>query len=223
MVRIEMKIAVLTACCAALALFASPRSDAATTAAAGVRVGYVDLLSVQERAIPVRKAIDDAERKIAPLQKQAEEKLQELEALQNAMRNPSLLSKSDLEKKVERANKLKEEADLLVYKANRELAVAMDQTTSEAGRMIVKAIEAVARQRGLAMVLSKDSLLWAADSCDMTQDVVSYLNAGQQSQQTSVATPNSLPLIDPGVPSPGGAATLAPQGKAKTTKSSSNR
>jgi outer membrane protein len=213
--RGAFRLAILAACGVLLGLICPGSAPGATTGA--FRIGYVDSISVLERAIPVRKEIEEAEKKIAPLQKSAEAKSDELEKLLKDLRNPSLLSKSELEKKQERAKTLENELDLATIQINREYRLAEDTTTSKAGQMIVKAIETVAVQKGVGLVLSKDSLLWAADSLDMTQDVIDYLNGGASgAKQTSSAAPAPIqPAMTPESLVPGGVQTLAPKAKTK--------
>jgi Skp family chaperone for outer membrane proteins len=140
------------------------------------RIAYIDLMEVQEKAIPIRDALARAEKKIEPMQKEIEAKIEELDVLDRSLRNASLLSKATVAENQRKAEALQDEIELLGFQIDRELGKAVDQTTSEAGQLIVEAIEDTAKAKGFAMVVSKDSLLYAIDSCDMTAAVIERLN-----------------------------------------------
>jgi Skp family chaperone for outer membrane proteins len=159
------------------------------------RVGCVDLLAVQFSAIPVKERIDAAEKKMLPMRAEIEEKMKKLEEMRNEARNPSLLSKERQDELQKSIDGLQDEIGELEYRINREMDRELNQTMSEAGDLIVNGVEAVAREKGFTLILSKELVVYGARSCDITQDVVDYLNqyAAKKKAEAGEPAPSSPP------------------------------
>jgi len=190
MTRTAATALALPALCLAAWLAVAGQAEAATQLAVG-RVGFINLVDVQEKATPVRQQIDAATKSIEELEAQADAKTQQLADLRKQSRNASVLSKEEQSRIAGEIEKVQEEIDDLSYRIRREMSKVEDKTISSALDLIVNAIDAVAKQQGYTLILKSESVVYGDPSCDITNAVIEHLNASASAKPAAAAPPKA--------------------------------
>jgi len=151
-------------------------SHAASDRIVQQKIGYVDLMEIQLKATPVKKLMDDAQRKLSPKMKEAEQAMERQDELQRQAKNPSILSDEKKNQMRQEMSKINEKLTELDFQINRQMSQEVDKTTAQATDMIMKAIRTVAESYGFTLVLTTDSLVYGAQSVNLTPAVIKYLN-----------------------------------------------
>ncbi len=166
------KTGVLIALATAL-LFPTTPSQAQTN-----RVAYVDIDRVTEQSDRINKAMDSVSGRVETIQKELEEKRRRLVDIKaEVRRGEGVLAESEMKKRRDESTKLEKEIVDLEYEGRRELQ-KLDTTVFEPMiKTIVLAIQDVAREKNIDLVLRGEAVIYSADVADITQDVVKKLNS----------------------------------------------
>lgn len=156
-------------------------------------VGYVDVDKVTRRAVSVTSRMDNIETRIKNLQTQAEGKNKTIADLTRAIeRGRDLESKEEQDKKKKELMRLKNEFEQLQRDAKR-TAQELEATVFEPlMKEILLAIEEVAADRKLEVILRGEAVLYGTKSADITEDVIRKLDQ-KRGTTSSPARPSSTP------------------------------
>lgn len=158
---------------AAALLFPATSSQAQTD-----RVAYVDIDRVTAQSDRINKAMDNVSGRVESIQKELEEKRRRLVDLKaEVRRGEGVLAESEMKKRRDESTKLEKEIVDLEYEGRRELE-KLDSTVFEPMiKTIVLAIQDVAREKNIDLVLRGEAVIYGANVSDITQDVVKKLNS----------------------------------------------
>lgn len=193
----------------ALALAAVAAVSAAQT---NPTIGYVDIDQVVSKSRPIRRMIETIQDQLSSLQEQIEVKRKQITDLESEIRRSDGVLKPDaIEAKRKEVLRLRNEFDDLDFQA-RQKAREIDATVFEpALKRVVFAIQEVAREKSIDLVLRGEAVLYGSSRVDLTDLVVAKLDqtggmpstegrptpapAGDQAGATAIpeATPASTP------------------------------
>lgn len=142
------------------------------------RVAYVDIDRVTEKSDRINKAMGTVSEKVEGIQKDIETKRRRAADLKAEIKKgEGVLADAELKKRREESAKLEKEVTDLEYEARRELQ-KLDTTLFEPMiKTIVLAIEEVAKERNVELVLRGEAVIYAANAADLTDEVVKKLNS----------------------------------------------
>lgn len=157
---------------AALALATVP------LAAQTTRVAYVDIDRVTDKSDRINKAMGTVSERVEGIQKDIETKRRRAAELKAEIKKgEGVLAEAELKKRRDESSKLEKEVTDLEYEARRELQ-KLDTTLFEPMiKTIVLAIEEVAKERNVDLVLRGEAVIYAANAADLTDEVVKKLNS----------------------------------------------
>lgn len=163
----------ITAIAATLALTLSLPAIAQTT-----RVAYVDIDRVTEKSDKINSAMGKVSNRVEDIQKEIETKRARLvEVRAEIKKGEGVLAESEMKKRRDEATKLDKEMVDLEYEGRRELQ-KLDTTLFEPMiKTIVLAIQDVAKEKNIDLVLRGEAVIYGADAADITDDVVKKLNS----------------------------------------------
>jgi outer membrane protein len=158
---------------AALLLLPALHLSAQTT-----RVAYVDIDRVTEKSEKINKAMGNISSKMETLQKDIEEKRKRLADLKAEIKKgEGVLAESELKKRRDESSKLEKDVVELEYQGRLEYQ-KLDNTLFEPMlKSIVYAIQEVAKERNIDLVLRGEAVIYGADAADITDEVVKKLNS----------------------------------------------
>lgn len=162
-----------------LALSAATPVEAASDRLVQQKIGYVDLMEIQLKAEPVKRLMDEAQKKLKPKMEEAQQNMARQDELQRQAKNPSILSDEKKDQLRKEMDKLTERLNDLNFQINRQMSQEVDKTTAEATAMIIRAVRTVAESQGYSLVLTTESLVYAAPSTNLTPVVINYLNGAK--------------------------------------------
>lgn len=141
------------------------------------KVGYVDINRITSKAKPVTSLMIDTEDQIKGMQRDIDTKRKRAAELQGELRRTEgVVSADEQEKKRKELDKLKNELDEIEVKARRRMQ-EWDSTVFEPMlKKILFAIEDVAKEKQLDVVLRGEAVLYGASGADITDDVIKRLN-----------------------------------------------
>lgn len=159
----------------AIALIAGLASSAAAQTS---RVAYVDIDRVTERSDKINNAMKDVRQRVEDIQKEIEEKRKRATDLDaEVKKGEGVLAEGELKKKKDELTKLKDDLVNLEYEGRREMQ-KLDSTLFEPMvKTIVLAIQDVAKEKNIDLVVRGEAVIYGADSADITDDVVKKLNS----------------------------------------------
>lgn len=147
------------------------------------RVAYVDIDRVTEKSDKINAAMGKVSNRVEDIQKEIEEKRARLVELRSEIKKgEGVLAESEMKKKRDEATKLDKEMVDLEYEGRRELQ-KLDTTLFEPMiKTIVLAIQDVAKEKNVDLVLRGEAVIYGADVADLTNDVVKKLNSPAYSE-----------------------------------------
>ncbi len=165
------QIAVVLAACAAMAM-----SSAAT--AQTTRVAYVDIDRVTEKSDKINKAMASVQDRVKKIQQDIESKTTRLAELRlEIKKGEGVLADSELKKKRDETSKLEKEMVDLEHEGKQEM-MKLDTTVFEPMvKTIVLAIQDVAKEQNIDLVVRGEAVIYGANSADITDAVVKKLNS----------------------------------------------
>jgi len=178
----------------ALALGAVMLAHAQTGAPAPTKVGIIHIQNAIISTKDGQKAAADLTAKFAPKKAELEKKQNLIAQLQDQLRKGSN-TMSD-----EAKNKLMREIDQATKSLNREteddnadLEQEQGRVMQDLGQRMMAVIDKYAKDNGYAMILdvssSQTPVLYAANSIDITQDIIALYDKNSQAPSTSSAPP----------------------------------
>lgn len=147
-------------------------------AAQTTRVAYVDIDRVTEQSDKINKAMASVQDRVEKIQQDIETKRTRLvEIRAEVKKGEGVLAESELKKKKDEAAKLEKELVDLEYEGKREMQ-KLDTTLFEPMvKTIVLAIQDVAKEQNIDLVLRGEAVIYGATSADITDAVVKKLNS----------------------------------------------
>lgn len=142
------------------------------------RVAYVDIDRVTEKSDKINSAMGKVSNRVEDIQKEIEEKrARVVEIRAEVKKGEGVLAESEMKKKRDEASKLEKEMVDLEYEGRRELQ-KLDTTLFEPMiKTIVLAIQDVAKEKEIDLVLRGEAVIYGADVADITDAVVTKLNS----------------------------------------------
>lgn len=188
-----MKLIRLTfAACLAIALSAaSAQEDAKETtppasAARSTSIGYVDIDRVTGQAKAVNSAMAGIQDKVKKYQEEIDQKRKKIRDLEeDVRRTEGILAKDEQDAKRKEINRLKNELDELDMQARREMQRLDDTFFAPLLKKIVFAIQDVAQEKDIDLVLRGEAVLYGRDSVDLTDAVIRKLNVEERETSPS--------------------------------------
>lgn len=149
-----------------------------TAAAQSTSVAYVDIDRVTEKSEKINTAMASVKGRVEDIQKEIEEKRKRLvEIRAEIKKGEGVLAESEMKKKRNQTAGLDKELVDLEYEGRRELQ-KLDTTLFEPMiKTIVLAIQDVAREKKIDLVVRGEAVIYGADSADITDDVIKKLNS----------------------------------------------
>jgi outer membrane protein len=158
------------------------------TAAAQSKIGYVDIDRVTNKAKSVNSTFSKIGEKVNKLQSDIDGKTEKIKRLrEDVQKSEGVLAKEELDKKRKEVNQLMNEVDDLSLQGRRELQRVDDTFLSPLLKKIVYAIQDVAKEKELDIVLRGESVLYGRDTVDITDDVIKHLNMEDLGSTASVS------------------------------------
>ncbi len=151
----------------------------ANATAQSTSVAYVDIDRVTEKSEKINSAMGNVKGRVEDIQKEIETKRKRvLEIREELKKGEGVLADSELKKKRDETADLDKELVDLEYEGRRELQ-KLDTTLFEPMiKTIVLAIQDVAREKKIDLVVRGEAVIYGADSADITDDVIKKLNSG---------------------------------------------
>lgn len=142
------------------------------------RVAYVDIDRVTEQSDKINTAMGNVQTRVEKIQKDIEEKRSRLvDVRAEIKKGDGVLAESELKKKRDEATKLEKELVDLEYEGRREMQ-KLDATLFEPMvKTIVLAIEEVAKEKNIDLVVRGEAVIYGANEADITDAVVEKLNS----------------------------------------------
>ncbi len=171
--RLQWKVA-----CMAVALLTVISFAVSTAGATGTKVGYINMQKVLASSNAGKEA-----------QKAMEKKMKELKASFKKEEEALLALKKEIEKKSSAwSEEKKQEKAIEFQKMRRDLGVKQDDANLELKRLrekyigpilkkLEKVIQEVAEKEGYTMIFPRSAIVYAADSVDLTNEIIKALNA----------------------------------------------
>lgn len=158
---------------AALVFCCSISANAQTT-----RVAYVDIDRVTDQSERINKAMNNVSARVEDIQKEIEQKRQRLTELKAEIKKgDGVLAQSEMKKRRDESSKLEKDLVDLEYEGRRELQ-RLDSTLFEPMiKTIVLAIQDVAKEQNIELVVRGEAVIYGAKVADITDDVVKKLNS----------------------------------------------
>ncbi len=148
-----------------------------TTTPPQTHSGYVDLDKVSRLAKPIQQIINSVEETIRPHKEEAEKKMQQLDILRVTYeQQKSILSEEQRKTRQQEIAKLQDEITTLTENINQLLRKMEDEQLNPAYDIMMESVKRVAQRKGLKLVFSRDAIIWADSSLDITDDVIADLN-----------------------------------------------
>lgn len=147
-------------------------------AAQSTSVAYVDIDRVTEKSEKINKAMGNVKGRVEDIQKEIEDKRARLVKIREEIKKgEGVLADSELKKKRDETTGLDKELVDLEYEGRRELQ-KLDTTLFEPMiKTIVLAIQDVAREKKIDLVVRGEAVIYGADNADITEDVIKKLNS----------------------------------------------
>lgn len=141
-------------------------------------VAYVDIDRVTEKSEKINKAMGNVKGRVEDIQKEIEDKRARLVKIREEIKKgEGVLADSELKKKRDETTGLDKELVDLEYEGRRELQ-KLDTTLFEPMiKTIVLAIQDVAREKKIDLVVRGEAVIYGADNADITEDVIKKLNS----------------------------------------------
>lgn len=157
------------------------------------RVAYVDIDRVTEKSDKINKAMGNVTNRVEGIQQDVEKKRKRLAELKvEIKKGEGVLADAELKKRKDESGKLEKELVDLEYEGRRELQ-KLDSTLFEPMiKTIVLAIQDVARDKKIDLVLRGEAVIYGADVADITDAVVLKLNSPDFNPGASVKTDKSM-------------------------------
>ena len=153
------------------------------------KIGYVDIDRVTEKARAVNEGMKKVGEKIKKVQAQLNEKKEKLRALQEEIsKSEGVLSREEQDKKRKEANTLRNEIDDLDIQTRRDMQRLDDEFFQPMLKKIVWAIQDVAKERKMDMIVRGEAVLYGHDSVDISEDVIKKLNVSDSEDEASTST-----------------------------------
>jgi Skp family chaperone for outer membrane proteins len=208
----------------------------ASTGRAQTKIGYVDIDTITKKAKAVNSSFSKVGEKVNKLQSDIDSKTEKIKRLrEDVQKSEGVLSREEVDKKRKEINDLLNEVEDLGMQGRRELQRVDDTFFTPLLKKIVYAIQDVANEKGLDLVLRGEAVLYGRDTVDITEDVVKKLNmedlnstattsrseSKSKSKSDSTPKPSTAPADaaeDQATP----AASTSDSNKAKATKAPSS-
>ncbi len=141
-------------------------------------VAYVDIDRVTEKSEKINTAMGSVKGRVEDIQKEIESKRARLVEIRSEIKKgEGVLADSELKKKRDEAAGLDKKLVDLEYEGRRELQ-KLDTTLFEPMiKTIVLAIQDVAREKKIDLVVRGEAVIYGTDSSDITNDVIKMLNS----------------------------------------------
>ncbi len=173
--KIQAKIygvAIAVVCGMALVMLTGQAVQAAAT-----KIGVVNVQKVLQASDAGKEAQSVMEEKLKELQKQFRQEEEELLALQKEIEKKSSVWSDDIrQEKVIELNKKRRNLQLKQDDANMELKRLREKKYGPILKTLEQVVEEVARQKGYAIVLPRNAVLYYSEDSDMTKDTIQALN-----------------------------------------------
>jgi len=141
------------------------------------RIGYVDVDRVTSKAKPVNNLMGGAAEEIKKLQQDIESKTKQVTDMEAEIkRTDGVLSKEETDKKRKEVLRLRNEVDDLMTKARQKSREVESTVYEPLLKKIGAAIQEVAKERNIEIVLPGAAVLYGSPTADMTDDVIKKLN-----------------------------------------------
>jgi len=182
-------------------------------ASAQSKVAYVDIDRVTAQSKEVNSAMGSMQGKVKKIQDDLEAKRKKIAELNaDLKKTEGLVSAEEQNRKKREIQTLQNEAEDLQMSGRREMQRLDDTFFEPMLKRIVFAIEDVARDRDLDLVVRGEAVLYGADSVNITEDVIKKLNSQDSSttatrRTTTKSTP--APAESDNTPAAGTAAATA--------------
>jgi len=158
------------------------------------RVAYVDIDRVTEKSDKINKAMGNVSDRVEGIQKDIETKRKRLADLKMEIKKgEGVIADTELKKKRDESSQIEKDLVDLEYQGRRELQ-KLDATLFEPMiKTIVLAIQEVAKERNIDLVVRGEAVIYGADAADITDEVIKKLNSpsfnpGAKSDSSSSAT-----------------------------------
>lgn len=150
---------------------------ASNTAAAQAKVGYVDIDRVTEKSEMVNSAMKSVQEKVKKFQEDLDSKRKKLVDLRaDIKRTEGVVSAEEQNRKKREAQTLENEMDELELQGKREMQRLDDGFFTPTLKRIVYAIQDVAKEKDLDLVVRGEAVLYGRDTADITEAVIKRLN-----------------------------------------------
>ncbi|MGI8906909.1 MAG: OmpH family outer membrane protein [Candidatus Sumerlaeaceae bacterium] len=145
--------------------------------AADTKIAYVDIEKVTGKAKAINSALSTVGDKVKKYQNDIESKRKKIRDLEDDVkRTEGVLSRDEVDKKRKEINTLNNEIDDLVLQGRREMQRVDDTFYSPLLKKIIYAIQDVAAEKDIDIVLRGEVVLYGKDTADITNDVIRKLN-----------------------------------------------
>jgi Skp family chaperone for outer membrane proteins len=146
--------------------------------AKGLKIGYVDLDQVAQKAKIIRTVVSTVESDLKKQQDEIDAKLERYRVLRDSLaKQDTILTEDEKETRRKELRDLKNEIDDLQYQVNKELRRSEREMIDPAVDKIMKAISDVGKEKGYDLILRSEFVLYGKDSHDITGEIVDKLNA----------------------------------------------
>ncbi|MCX7019887.1 MAG: OmpH family outer membrane protein [Candidatus Sumerlaeota bacterium] len=155
------------------------------------RIGYVDVDRVTSKAKPVNNLMGSAAEQIKKLQGDIETKTRQITGMEaDIKRTDGILAKEESDKKRKEVLRLRNEADDLMTKARQKSREVESTVYEPLLKKIGAAIQDVAKERNIEIVLPGAAVLYGSPAADLTDDVIRKLNedAGDATRDTRASS-----------------------------------
>ncbi len=156
-------------------LFACVGANTAAHAQEG-KIGYVNMSEVVEGYHKTKAYDAEFKQKYEQKQKEIESKTAALKQLESSM---ELLSDDAREQKIRELQAKADEVKRLTNYANRDLQVEKRKLLSDVLKDVDAAVKAYGEAKGFTLLVDDAAILYASSGMEVTEDIISQLNAGR--------------------------------------------
>jgi len=188
------------------------RTPASTTAAAApttTKVAIIDIRRVIAATNEGRREYEALVKKFEPKQKEVQGLQAEIDQLQNELKTAQNLSDTDRANKVRTLDQKNTNLRRVQEDAQKDFQDQQQEIIGKVGNKLMEVLDKYAKDHGYTVVLDASAenpgpVLWAAESTNISQDVLDAYNA-----QSGVAAPANAPAARPSAPTSKAPATPA--------------
>lgn len=150
------------------------------------RVAFVDIDRITEKSDKINSALDKARGRADEIQAEIEVKMKRIQELRaEVKKGEGVLAESELKKKRDEATKLEKDVIELEKEGQKEVTELKQTLFDPMVRSISQAIEEVAKEKSIDLVVKSEAIVYGANIADISDDVVKKLNSKSGSTESS--------------------------------------